>query len=160
MALSALLTSGCVSSDLSFRVDKRLKITSPHNRATVRLPVTLSWTIRDFQVRTTTDGGGGSFGVFVDRSPVPPGKPLSWLARHDTECASAPRCPDTAYFARLGVYETTDTELTLTTIPEDDPTSTDETSRHSATIVLLDDQGRRIGEIGYHVDFELKRKGS
>jgi hypothetical protein len=155
----ALLASACVSSNLSFRVDKRLHITSPKNRSEDSLPVHLAWTIRDFAVKSSEGGSGGSFAVFVDRSPVPPGKPLSWLGRNDSECRSKPTCPDAAYLAQLGVYETTDTSLVLKAIQDDDPTSTDKTSRHDATIILLDDSGKRIGEIAYNVTFDLKRKG-
>jgi hypothetical protein len=155
----ALLASACVSSNLSFRVDKRLEITSPKNRAEVSLPVQLAWTIRDFDVKSPEGGSGGSFAVFVDRSPVPPGKPLSWLARNDSECKSKPGCPDAAYLAQLGVYQTTQTSLLLKTIQDDSPSSSDKTSRHDATIVLLDDSGNRIGEIAYNVTFDLKRKG-
>ena len=160
LVVPAVLASACVSSNLSFRVDKRVHIVSPKDRSELTLPVELRWTVRDFAVRSSPTDSGGSFAVFVDRSPVPPGKPLTWLARNDSECKGKTTCPDAAYYAQLGVYPTTETELTLTSVRDDDPSSTDKTSRHYATIVLLDDQGRRIGEIAYTVNFELKRKGS
>jgi hypothetical protein len=153
------LTSACVPQNLSFRVDKRVKIVSPKNRAEVSLPVTLSWTVHDFDLKGAGAPDGGSFAVFVDRSPVPPGKPLSWLARGDAECQDKPGCPDTAYLAQQGVYETTATSLQLTTIKDDDPSSTAKTSKHDATVILLDGSGKRIGEVAWNVTFDLKRKG-
>jgi hypothetical protein len=157
--LPAVLISGCVSSNLSFRVDKRLHITSPKQRSEVSLPFDLTWTIRDFAVKSAPTDVGGSFAVFLDRSPVPPGKPLSWLARNDSTCHITPKCPDAAYLADLGVYQTTDTRLIISALADDSSSSTDDTSRHNATIILLDDDGKRIGEIAYNVTFELKRKG-
>ena len=157
--LSTLFTTGCGVSNLSFRVDTRVKITSPKNRSVVELPVALTWTVRDFDVKSSPTSSGGSFAIFVDRSPIPPGKKLSWLARNDSACTSKPTCPDPAYLAQLGVYQTTGTSLVLSSV-KDESDSTSKTSRHFATIVLLDDEGKRIGEIAYNVNFELKRKGS
>ena len=155
-----LLTSGCVADGLSFRIDKRVKIVEPKSRSTVTLPVTLSWTVRDFQLKTSPDSSGGSFAVFLDRSPMPPGKQLSWLGRNDSDCTSKPSCPDAAYLAKLGVYTTTTTQLVIKSFPEDTSTSSTDTSqKHDATIVLLDGSGRRIGEIAYNVTFDVSQKG-
>jgi hypothetical protein len=124
----------------------------------VRLPVDLTWTIRDFTVKNSPSGRGGAFAVFVDRAPVPPGKTLSWLAREDASCTTTPGCPDTAYLAKLGVYRTTATHLTITALPPTDPTS-QTPDRHEATIILLDDNGKRIGETAFVVTFKVKQKG-
>ena len=159
-ALVVGMTSACVPQGLSFRVDDRVKIVSPKDRAEVSLPLTLAWSVRDFDVKSSPTGTGGSFGVFVDKAPVPPGKPLSWVAHGDPNCSSVPSCPDAAYLAKRGVYGTTDTELVLTALPGSSASSSSsKRDRHRAVIVLLDANGRRIGEIAYDVTFDLKREG-
>lgn len=78
------LLSGCGDySHLSFRQDKRLHIVAPADRSTVQLPVTVRWTISDFTItghtgKTVTDHG--YFALFVDRSPVPGGQTLAYVA--------------------------------------------------------------------------------
>lgn len=63
VALVAL--SGCTPDGLAFRVDERVDITSPRDRETVRLPLTLRW---------DADGiDRPLFAVFVDRPPMRPG---------------------------------------------------------------------------------------
>ena len=114
--------------------------------------------MHDFDLKGTS-ADGGSFAVFLDRSPVPPGKPLNWLARNDSSCGEQPGCPDASYYAKLGVFETTGTELVINEIPGAKKKSDGKRDRHRAVIVLLDAQGQRIGEIAYDVIFDLKRKG-
>ena len=159
-ALSALL-SGCSTDGLAFRVDERLTFVTPEDRATVPLPVTLDWEIRDFEV--TGPGGpvrddAGYFAVFVDRTPMPPGEPLRWLARDDRDCLRDEACPDAEYLSARGVYTTEDTRLVLTDLARtgDD----DERERHRATVVLLDAQSRRIGESAFEIAFEIERTTS
>jgi len=154
----ALLVSGCVPQGLSFKADKRVEIVRPEERSEVTLPVTLEWTVRDFDLKTSPADSGGSFAVFVDRAPIPPGERLTWLARNDSTCKTKPNCPDAAYFAGLGVYETTDTRLEIKDVPGSAPRS-GRRDRHRAVIVLLDSDGKRIDEIAFDVIFDLKRKG-
>lgn len=164
LALCAAL-AGCVPQGLAFRVDERLTFSSPEDRSTVRLPVTLDWEIRDFEVVPPGTGdardGAGYFAVFVDASPMPPGKPLRWIARKDTSCRAADGCPDEEYLRARGVYTTTETELVLDQLPlttgSDDR---DRRERHRATIVLLDADGRRIGESAFEIAFDIDREAS
>ena len=76
--LAALLLSAlapaCGVEGLNFVQDDRVTITAPRDRAEVRLPVTIRWKAEDFD---------GTYAVFVDRAPVPPGETLAWLARDD-----------------------------------------------------------------------------
>lgn len=74
---------------------------------------------------------GGSFAVFVDRAPMRPGAP---------------------FVAGRGAYSTTETELVIEEVG--DPA--DGSDRHAATIVLLDDEGRRHGESAFDVVFDLE----
>ena len=158
-ALCSLLLAGCVPQGLAFRVDKRLTITSPEDRAEVTLPLTVSWRVRDFTVTQSsseTGPGAGYFAVFVDRAPVPPGKALAWVARKDRSCRTDDKCPDAEYLAARGIYSTTDTHITFDQLPK--PSSDKRKERHTFTVVLLDPGGRRIGESSYQLDVVLRRK--
>jgi hypothetical protein len=146
-ALAALLTlTACVPQGLAFRTDTRVKIVAPKNRSTVSLPVSLSWRVHDFS---------GTFAVFVDASPVPPGKKVAWVARHDGSCLQVEGCPDAAYLAERGVYTTTGTTLTLEKLPSANVVKGRE--RHRATIILLGASGARQGESAFEVAFEVER---
>ena len=151
--------SGCVPQGLAFKVDDRLTFTSPEDRAEVKLPVTLDWDIRDFEI---TEPGGeprkdaGYFAVFVDSTPMPPGKPLSWIARQDNSCRPADGCPDEEYLLVRGIYTTSETKLVIEELPRS--SDEDRRERHRATIVLLDASGKRIGESAFEIAFDIDRK--
>ena len=152
--------AGCVPDGLAFRVDERLTFVQPEDRSTVSLPLTIEWDMRDFEV--VKPGGpvredAGYFAVFIDESPMPPGKPLSWLARKDNSCRQAEGCPDAQYLKDRGVYTTTATELVLQQLPR---TTSDEDrrERHRATVVLLDASGVRIGESAFEIAFDVERE--
>lgn len=161
-ACCLLLLAGCVPQGLAFRVDDRLTFTSPKDRAEVTLPLTVSWTMRDF---TVVDPGGtpageqsGYFAVFIDQAPQPPGKPLSWLARKDRTCRAANGCPDAEYLAARHVFSTTDTHITFAQLPR--PAESSHKERHTITVVLLDPAGKRIGESAFEIAVTVKRKQS
>lgn len=161
LPLLCVALTACVPQGLAFRVDERLTFVEPEDRSTVSLPITIDWDIRDFEI--TGPGGdpredAGYFAVFLDRTPMPPGKPLRWLVRDDRSCREDDGCPDEAYLAERGVYTTTETELTLEQVPltNDD----DRRERHRATIVLLDASGTRIGESAFEVAFDVDRRAS
>ena len=156
-----LALSACVPQGLAFRVDQRLTFVTPEDRSTVQLPLTLDWEIRDFEVVEPGTGGAadedaGYFAVFVDRAPMPPGKPLSWLARDDSSCRESDGCPDEEYLNGRGVYTTTDTELTLEQLPRTTDRE-DRKERHRVVVVLLDAEDRRIGESAFEIAFDVER---
>ena len=160
--LCAALT-GCVPQGLAFRTDTRLTIIEPEDRESVSLPVTIDWDIRDFEIvgpGSDVEGEGdrdaGYFAVFVDGTPMPPGKSLRWVARKDTSCRPADGCPDEEYLEARGIYTTTETELTLEQLPQTG--NDDRRERHRATIVLLDAGGSRIGESAFEVAFDIDRE--
>ncbi len=154
-----LAITGCVPQGLAFRVDDRLSFVSPADRSTVQLPVTVDWEIEDFEV--TGPGGepsktSGYFGVFVDKTPMPPGKDLRWLVRKDRGCREADGCPDDEYLNTRGIYTTTDTLLLLEQLPR--TADEDRRERHRVTVVLLDASGTRIGESAFELAFDIERK--
>ena len=158
-----LLVTGCVPQGLAFRVDKRLTITSPKDRAEVTLPLTVSWNIRDFTIvgpgESPQARDSGYFAVFIDQAPQPPGKPLSWIARKDRTCRASDGCPDAEYLAARHIFSTTDTHITFEQLPR--PSSENkQKERHTITVVLLDPAGKRIGESAFEVVVTVDRKPS
>ena len=154
----ALVLSACVPEGLAFVKDDRLEISAPKSRATVTTPVTVDWTVHDFEVTGKTGDerdDAGYFGVFVDRAPMPPGEPMAWLARDDRRCQATPGCPDRVFLADLGAYTTTETSFTVKNLPDRDAYQGHES--HEVTVVLLDGTGRRIGESAWYVDFFYDR---
>ena len=161
VALSVAMT-GCVPQGLAFRVDDRLTFTSPEDRSTVSLPLVIDWEIRDFDIvdpdEPARDGEGGYFAVFLDRSPMPPNKHLRWIARDDLSCRADDGCPDEEYLNARGIYTTADTRLVLEQVPR--TTEDDAKERHRAVVVLLDADGRRIGESAFEIAFDVERSSS
>ena len=160
-AALSLLATGCVAQGLSFRVDDRLTIEAPEARSEVTLPVTIRWKVEDFRVvdpgsDAAPSDDAGYFGVFVDRTPQPPGETLAWVARKDRSCRKADGCPDAEYLAARNIYSTSETEIRFEQLPR--PNDEDKKERHNVTIVLLDSEGRRIGESAYYVEFVVTRR--
>jgi hypothetical protein len=149
-----LACSACVPDGLQFRVDERVTITTPRDNAEVRLPLTLDWEVDDFDVvepGTPVREGAGYFGVFVDATPMGPGKNLDSLRKDDVPCGGDAECTPEGILALRGIYTTTSSEFVLETLP---PGSGDG-ERHRATVVLLDSRGTRIGESRWSVDFRV-----
>lgn len=141
-----LLLAGCATQGLAFRTDNRVDIVSPGSGDEVTVPFTVRWTAEDI---------GGSFAVFVDRTPQPPGKPLSWLTRDDDGCDASRGCPDAEYLAQRGVYTTTEHRVVVDRVPPADEGR--RCKEHEAVVVLLDDAGRRRGESAWAVPFRVCR---
>lgn len=153
-----LVLSGCSASGLNFREDRRLTILEPGDMETVSLPFTVRWRIDGFDVIDAPDGSDdhdrGRFAVFVDRSPMPPGKGLDWLARNDDGCRDNPDCPNEKWLRDRGVRVLSATEITFDSMRVNDSQGRD---RHEVTIVLLDGRDRRIGEAAFGVEFVVDR---
>lgn len=157
----ALLTAGCAnSSEMSFRQDKRLKILSPSTNKTVRLPVTVSWTMRDFTaVRpgSPVRAGTGYYAIFLDKYPMARGKGLDSLVKNG-DCAGVAGCPDAGYLAeRLHVFVTSRTSYTINSVPS---SGTLGSSSHYLTVILIDGAGRRIGDSAWTTSFTVKGAAS
>jgi hypothetical protein len=147
-AVAALaLPGGCSVSGLNFREDTRVDIVAPADRAEVTLPVTIEWTVHDFD---------GTFAVFVDRAPQPPGRSTAWLFRNDDGCVPSSGCPDAGYMEARGIYLTDQTRVVIEGIPR--LTGDDVRERHEATVILLDEHGERSGESAFSVEFEVERE--
>ena len=158
-----VLLSSCGYSGLNFRQDERLEFTTPEDRAEVRLPVTVSWEVSDFEV-TGPDGSrrddAGYFGVYVDRAPQPPSRTQAWLMREDSRCKQTPGCPDKAYLEQAHIYTTQDLSFAIDRLPQPSSDAPRRREFHEVTIVLLNGRGERIGESAFIRQFEVDRDAS
>ena len=160
-ALTLIVASGCGVSGLNFSDDKRVSFVAPGDRAKVRLPVTIRWTVRDFDV-TGADGAArrdaGSFGVYVDRTPQPPGEKQTWLVRNDQMCKNDPSlCGNKDFLAQRDVHTTTRTSFVIERLPLPFGDAKRRREFHEVTIVLLNGRGERIGESAFVRQFEVDR---
>jgi hypothetical protein len=142
--LIAALLASCGVHGLSLVQDLRVKIVAPRDRSKVTLPVTVQWVDNGYQV----GAGQGSFGVLVDQPTPPPGQTLAWRFRNDCK-----GCVDAAFMAQRRVFSTTRTAFRVDQIGVS-PSSQDG-SFHQVTIVLLDAQGRRVGEGAWSFEFTV-----
>ena len=133
------LASGSLVSDQS------LALTAPAPLTTVSPPFVVSW--------TTSGHRHSRFGVFVDQSPIAPGQTLRVLAT--TQCQREPGCrPDASYLAGLGVYVTSSDHVRVPVLqPLAGTDEQDAHPVHTVTVVLMNAQGRRIGEAAWQVEF-------
>jgi hypothetical protein len=156
-----VVASGCGVEGLNFHKDERVTITAPADRAQVRLPLTVTWRSRDFEVKGK-DGSArpdaGYFGVYVDRAPQPPQKTQAWLARDDQRCREVPSCPDEEFLAEMNVFSTTRHSFTVERLPQPTTNAPRRREFHEVTIVLLSGIGERIGESAFTVQFEVERE--
>jgi hypothetical protein len=144
---------------LQFKNDRRLTFQEPKSRQVVHVPVTVRWSMKNFDA-VGLDGPGNShrgvFAVFVDGAPMPVGENLKWLARGDNACKRDPRCPSAQYLAERGVYVTTETSVKLDVLPNAGAGRGVE--QHYLNVVLLDGTGRRIGESAWYLPFRSRRR--
>ena len=154
--------SGCQLSqlgNLEFTNDKRLTFQSPKALSTVKVPLTISWTMKDFNVVPedgTTTKKSGEFAVFVDRAPIQVGKNITSIGKSDPQCRGNSRCVTAAYLKAHNIYVTTASHLTLSFLPQAPMGSGKE--QHEVTVVLLDGTDTRRVESAWYVDFQFPRR--
>ena len=163
--LAVLSLSGCGLThlqDLNFRVDKRLHFVTPKDRSTVTRPFTVTWTMDDFRVAPQgsepPSRDAGYFAVFVDKTPIKPGKTMRSLVNNDQACKLDPKCPDRSYLEGLGVYTTTATSVRITQVTNVIGDK-EKLQHHAITVVLMDTSGHRIGESAWELDVRMQRVG-
>ena len=163
LALLVLLPS-CAVHGLNFKQDKRLAIISPKDRAKVRLPVTIRWTVHDFTV-TGRNGearnDAGYFGVYVDREPQPPGETQFSLVKDLPDCRRDRKiCDNADYLAQADINSVTTGEFTVAQLPAPPTDAAKRREFHSVTIAFLNGRGERVGESAYRLQFEVDRSGT
>jgi hypothetical protein len=152
VAVLALVTTGCRAQGLAFQQDHRITIVSPRDRAHVTAPVVVRWKVKD----PAAYPGRGAFGVVVDRAPQPPGKGLDHFVGNDPACPKPAACVTANYLAIRGVYLTTETSFRVDTLLPRIGVPKDQRNLHEVTVVLLDSQGRRVGESGVSVNVRVQ----
>jgi hypothetical protein len=139
---------GCSVHGLSFVQDDRVVITEPAGGATISLPFDLEW---------SSEGFDGSYAVFFDRPPMRPDRTLLSLVPTQDACRTDPACPTVEWLSIRQVYVTHQTALHVEQLPEL-RASNRAADRHEVTIVLLDEEGRRMGEAAFTRDFIVDRE--
>lgn len=131
--LCAATLSGCSVSGLQFRDDQAFTLLSPKGNGTLHLPVTLRWHLSPSVAQPA------QFAVYVERDVPRPGESL-------------PKPED-----RTGVYLTTGTTLTLTTLPLKTGDTAEARETYEVTVILVDAQGRRPDERALVKSIRVKR---
>lgn len=146
--MGTVLLTGCRVTQYGFVQQKSVHILSPRADSVVTVPLKVTWSAPG--VHLGTPGGPATYAVFVDRNPMQPGQGLKSLCTpNDTQCLNTPGEPDAAYLAQQQVYLTKSNSLVLQNLPLNQVPS----DLHNVTIVLLNAQGRRLGEANYSVEF-------
>lgn len=151
---AVLVLTTCGTSGLAFREDTSVEILSPKSRSIVDLPLDLRWKLNPGSRSVH------SFGVFVDRGPMPPGRTMAHLAKDDEVCRRISTCPDEAWLSARNIYTTRSTSLTVAALPDTRDERDPGREAHEVTIVLLDEAGMRIGESAFFVEFFFDRDRS
>lgn len=142
-------TAACGVAGLDFRADTRLSIISPTDRAAVTVPFLLDWELRDAGMNDK------SFAVLINVSPPRAGAQITDLlpeSQQDLASCDAP-CQEGALAAR-GVTMTSASEMEITVLPRRSGLSADRARRHTITVIVLDDQARRVGEVAASIDVD------
>lgn len=147
-ALMTSLLAGCAASGLSFFKDERVSIRAPGDNARVRLPVQVSW---------ESSGFDGQYAVFFDRSPIRRGRDLLSLVPDTDPCRAEESCPTPQWLAQRDIYVVDGTELAVNALPDRRGNKRSE-DRHQLTIVLLNREGRRVGEGAFVREFIVERE--
>ena len=159
VALVALaLMSACSTEGLAFIQDQRVEILSPGYRELVDFPVTVDWQVVSDELESEL-ASGLTFGVYVDIDPQPPGESLEYFARNDPQCLESPTCPDTQYLLDRGIHSTSETEIIFETLPlaPGVDLSRADPDFHEVVLILLNEDGVRVGESVWRITFEIER---
>ena len=116
--------------------------------AKVRTPVEVRW--------DASHVPAGGFAVFVDRSPLPPGKDLRWIVdrAYDRACLADPACPDASWLRSHRIYVVHTTAATITTVESSGHDR--HGGVHRVSVVPLDRDGRRLDEGGDSVELVIE----
>jgi hypothetical protein len=140
----ALVLAACAGSPGSLQADRRVKILEPAPGATVKEPVVIRWS-------STFDPGEASglwFVVYVDSSPIPPGRSMLDAAAEPCETATA--CIAAGALAGPNVFLTDAHRINVGSLPAGNG------PQHRFTIVLVDARGVRDGDVAWNASFRIE----
>ena len=163
MIAMTIAVAGCgftrVDAPVSFKADHRLSFQDPDQEDDVHIPVRLNWKADDFSL-----SGGNHFAVFVDKAPVGPKRTVR--IRLCTEGEKLPPqlgsdrtiCKDEVQ--RIYFADTSSLQLRCFQPRFDAPKR--ERNTHTATVILVDRNDRRVGQaassVRFHVDAEEAKR--
>ncbi|MFT5223539.1 MAG: hypothetical protein ACI867_001860 [Glaciecola sp.] len=124
LAIVAALLAAQACSGLQFVDHDEVVFTFPPDRSTVALPVLIEWDAKEIAT-------GQGFAVFIDRSPQPPGMTIDEAFDLDD---------------RGGIVLSDRPELVLEQLAIRGGVPERDRDRHELTVVILDGEGRRVGE--------------
>jgi hypothetical protein len=153
-------TVGCTTTGLAFRKDDRLRLYDLPDRVEITVPHDIHWTFAGTLAPPSSEGAGDAtaFAVLIDWTPPPPGRTLESLLSSDPVCRGPLGCPD-GYLARNRIYVTTDTSFTIDNVATGS-SRTERRTYHELTVVLVDAQGRRVGETAAWSRFRIPGVGT
>jgi hypothetical protein len=140
-----LAGSACRASGLAWREDRRLRIDAPGKNAVVTLPLEVRWHVRDLP--KSLQGRPYSYALFLDRFPQAPGKTLQQFDAGSKNLTQS----------RVGIIEARESRHVFTTIPPHDARQRD---KHELTVILVDENGRRVGETAGFLTFRVAQGGT
>lgn len=147
VAVLALLPA-CSVNDLSFKRNLDLTFHAPEEGEEVGFPFEVRW-----ELEQPHDSG---YVVFFDRPPMRPGKTLESLVADGDACHARGTCPDALWLEDNEVYVTTEPRIVVERLPEE-RTNNRTSDRHEVTVVLVDGEGRRKGELAFNREFVVER---
>jgi hypothetical protein len=160
-AVLALTSCGITRTDapISFSADHRLSFESPGQEDDVELPVRLEWEVEDFPLE-----GGNRFAVFIDKPPVGPKRVVRLQV-----CTEGEKLPPQAGSMRKlckddrkRIFFSEDTSLTIPCFEPRFDAPKRQRNAHTATVVLIDGDDRRVGQaatrVRFHVDEEASKQ--
>lgn len=157
--VTTVCAAGCTTTGLAFRRDDRLQLHDFPDRSHITVPHRIHWTFAGTLASQSTGAPGvaAAFGVLIDWTPPPPGRSLESLLSSDPACRGPLGCPD-GYLAQNRIYVTTATTFDIVDVPTGS-VRTEQRTFHELTIVLVDAEGRRVGETSAWTRFRIPGVG-
>lgn len=163
LAIVGVAVSACgitrTDAPVSFKADHRLSFESPDQEDEVDIPVRLDWKVKDFPLRN-----GNRFAVFINKAPVGPKRIVR--IRLCTEGEKLP--PQLGTLRKIckddlqRIYFADKTSLTIPCFEPRFDAPKRERNTHTAIVVLVDRDDRRVGQaatsVRFHVDEDQAKK--
>lgn len=156
----ALLTASCSLDGYAFRVDESISFLAPQARRTVDLPVTVRWHDDEPPRAPAADPARPDaryYAVFVDRSPIGPGRDLASVTDDPARCRDTVGCPSARQLRDAGVIITAERQVVLEFLTDQRPSSkTSSKDPHEVTVVRMAGD-ERVGEAAFRLTFFVRR---
>jgi hypothetical protein len=144
VALLAMLLVACSGSPGSLQADTRVRILEPKPGSTVNGPVVIRWS----STFEPGEASGRWFVVYVDAAPIPPAQSALVAAAHT--CDTVPACLAAGEIDGPNVFLTDAHSVDVGALPAGAG------PEHRFTIVLVDKQGVRDGDVAWTASFRVE----